>query len=147
MSLLTYLAEVLDFCQPGRNFRHPLLSILVISVLAILCGADDFEDIADFGQQKQALLARHLPLTQGIPSADTFRRVLQHLDAQAFNQAFLRWVRHLLPAPVAAQVSPNLSQTDPVKQKKRPYARYNLFFTSSGDWNATRISRPTVGHP
>ena len=104
MSLLTHLAEVPDFRQPGRNFRHPLLSILVISVLAVLCGADDFEDLADFGQQKQVLLARHLALPHGVPSADTFRRVFQHLDAAAFNAAFLNWVRQLLPAPVAAQV-------------------------------------------
>jgi len=104
MSLLTHLAQVPDFRQAGRNFRHPLLSILVISVLAILCVADDFEDMAVFGQQKQAVLARHLALPHGIPSADTFRRVFQHLDAPAFNQAFLNWVRQLLPAPVAAQV-------------------------------------------
>lgn len=104
MSLLTHLAEVPDFRQPGRNFRHPLLSILVISVLAVLCGADDFEDIADFGQQKQAVLARRLALPHGVPSADTFRRVFQHLDARAFNQAFLGWVRQLLPAPVAGQI-------------------------------------------
>ena len=104
MSLLTHLAKVPDFRQPGRHFRHLRLSILVISVLAILCGADDFEDMADFGQQKQVLLARHLALPHGVPSADTFRRVFQHLDAAAFNAAFLNWVRHLLPAPVAAQV-------------------------------------------
>lgn len=104
MSLLTHLAQVPDFRQSSGNFRHPLLSILVISVLAVLCGADDFEDIADFGQQKQAVLARHLALPHGIPSADTFRRIFQHLNAQAFNAAFLGWVRTLLPAPVAAQV-------------------------------------------
>lgn len=104
MSLLTHLAQVPDFRQPSRNFRHPLLSILVISVLAVLCGADDFEDIADFAQQKHAVLARHLALPRGVPSADTFRRVFQHLDATAFNAAFLGWVRALLPAPVAAQV-------------------------------------------
>lgn len=104
MSLLTHLAQVPDFRQPGGNFRHPLLSILVISVLAVLCGADDFEDIADFGQQKYALLAGHLAMPHGAPSADTFRRVFQHLDATAFNTAFLTWVRQLLPAPVAEQV-------------------------------------------
>lgn len=104
MSLLTHLAQVPDFRQPGRNFRHPLLSLLVISVVAVLSGADDFEDIADFGQQKQAVLARHLALPHGIASPDTFRRVFQHLDAAAFNTAFVGWVRQLLPAAVAEQV-------------------------------------------
>ena len=81
-----------------------MLSILIISVLAVLSGADDFEEMADFGQQKQALLARFLALPHGIPSPDTFRRVFEHLDAAAFNAAFVGWVRQLLPAPVAAQV-------------------------------------------
>ena len=93
MSLLTHLAQVPDFRHPNGNFRHPLLSILVISILAVLCGADDFEDMADFGQQKLPVLARHLDLPHGIPSADTFRRVFEHLDAAAFNRAFLGWVR------------------------------------------------------
>ena len=93
-----------DYRRPGGNFRHPLISILVISVLAVLSGADDVEEMAVFGQQKQAVLARHLDLPNGVPTAETFRRVFEHLDAAAFNAAFLRWVRALLPAPVAAQI-------------------------------------------
>ena len=104
MSLLTHLAHVPDYRRPGGNFRHPLLSILVISVLAVLSGADNVEEMAVFGQQKQAVLARHLDLPNGVPTAETFRRVFEHLDAAAFNAAFLRWVRALLPAPVAAQI-------------------------------------------
>ena len=104
MSLLTHLAQVPDYRRPGGNFRHPLLSILVSSVLAVLSGADNVEEMAVFGQQKQAVLARHLDLPNGVPTAETFRRVFEHLDAAAFNAAFLRWVRALLPAPVAAQI-------------------------------------------
>ena len=108
MSLLTHLAQVPDYRRPGGNFRHPLLYILVISVLAVLIGADNVEEMAVFGQQKQAVLARHLDLPNGVPTAETFRRVFEHLDAAAFNAAFLSWVRALLPAllpaPVAAQI-------------------------------------------
>ena len=104
MSLLRSLAQVPDYRRLGGNFRHPLLSVLVISVLAVLSGADDVEEIAVFGQQKQAVLARHLDLSNGVPTAVTFRRVFEHLDAAAFNAAFLSWVRALLPAPVAAQI-------------------------------------------
>lgn len=42
MSLLTHMTQVLDFCQPEGNLRHALLDILVLSVLAVLSGADDF---------------------------------------------------------------------------------------------------------
>ena len=104
MSLLTHLAQVPDYQRPGGNFRHPLLYMMVISVLAVLSGADNVEEMAVFGQQKQAVLARHLDLPNGVPTAETFRRVFEHLDAAAFNAAFLRWVRALLPAPVAAQI-------------------------------------------
>lgn len=104
MSLLTDLAQVPDYRRPGGTFRHPLLSILVIRVLAVLSGADDVEEMAVFGQQKPAVLARHLDLPNGVPTAETFRRVFEHLDAAAFNAAFLNWVRALLPAPVAAQI-------------------------------------------
>ena len=104
MSLLTHLAQVPDFRRAGGNFRHPLLSILVISVLAVLSGADEVEEMADFGRLKHAALARHLALPNGPPSADTFRRVFEHLDAAAFSAAFLGWVRALLPAPVVGQI-------------------------------------------
>lgn len=104
MSLLTHLAQVPDFRRSGGNFRHPLLSILVISVLAVLSGADDVEEMADFGRLKAPVLARHLALPNGVPAADTFRRVFEHLDAAAFTAAFLGWVRELLPAPVVAQI-------------------------------------------
>ena len=104
MSLLTHLAQVPDFRRAGGNFRHPLLSILVISVLAVLSGADDVEEMADFGRLKQPVLARHLALPNGPPSADPFRRVFEHLDGAAFSAAFQGWVRELLPAAVAEQV-------------------------------------------
>lgn len=104
MSLLTHLAQVPDFRRQNKNFRHKLLDILVISVIAVLSGADDFEEIAWFGQQKAAVFRRHLSLEHGIPSDDTFRRVFQGLDAAAFNAAFLAWMRQLLPAAQLHQV-------------------------------------------
>ena len=93
-----------DFRQPGGNLRHKLLDILVISVLAVLSGADDFVEIATFAERKLSVLRRYLRLENGPPSPDTFRRVFQHLDAARFNAAFLGWVRQWLPAAVAEQV-------------------------------------------
>jgi hypothetical protein len=104
MSLLTHLAQVPDFRQPGGNLRHKLLDILVIRVLAVLSGADDFVEMACFAERKLPVLRRYLSLEQGPPSHDTFPRVFQHLDAARCNAAFLGWVRQLLPAAVAEQV-------------------------------------------
>ena len=57
------------------NRRHQLLDMLVIAVCAVLCGADDWEGIAEFGRVKEQWFARFLPLPSGIPSHDTFWRV------------------------------------------------------------------------
>jgi len=58
MSLLAHLAHVPDFRQPGGNQRHNLLASLVISVPAVLSGADDFVDIACFAARKRPVLRR-----------------------------------------------------------------------------------------
>lgn len=104
MSLQTHLAEIPEFRRQNKNFRHFLVDILAISVLAVLCGADDFEEIALFGQQKQALLRRYLPLPYGPPSADTIGRVFQRLDVTRFNACFMAWMHEVLPAGATNQI-------------------------------------------
>lgn len=73
-------------------------------MLATLCGADDFEEIALFGQQKYDLLRRYLALPHGPPAGDTFRRVFERLDVARFNACFMAWMQEVLPAEVASQV-------------------------------------------
>lgn len=73
--------------------RHLLVDIVVIGICATIANADTWEDIADFGQEKAAWLKRWLALPNGIPSADTFRRVFEQLDAQAFQTRFHHWVQ------------------------------------------------------
>lgn len=104
MSLQAHLAQIPEFRGQNKNFRHFLVDILAISVLAVLCGADDFEEIALFGEQKQSLLRRYLPLPAGPPSADTFRRVFQRLDVDRFNACFLAWGQEVLPPDTCAQL-------------------------------------------
>ena len=72
--------------------------MLVISVLATLCGADDFAEIALFGQQKHALLCRYLRLPHGPPAYDTYLRVFEKLDVGRFNACFMAWMQEVLPA-------------------------------------------------
>ena len=89
MSLQTHSSQIPEFRRQNKNFRHFLVDVLAISVLAVLCGADDFEEIALFGEQKEALLRRYLPLPHGTPSADTFSRVFERLDVAQFNACFM----------------------------------------------------------
>ena len=75
--------------------RHELLDIMVIAVCATIANADGWEDMALFGESKAEWLQQWLKLPNGIPSADTFRRVFEHLDAEAFQSCFLDWVQQV----------------------------------------------------
>jgi predicted transposase YbfD/YdcC len=74
-----------------RRKRHSLLDILFISICAVICGATSFVDMYDFGCAKEDWLRDHLNLENGIPSHDTFRRVLSLLDPEAFRACFMSW--------------------------------------------------------
>src|SRR4051794_24269315 len=73
--------------------EHRLLDILVIAVCAVLGEAESFEDIALYGRCKRQWLEGFLSLPNGIPSHDTFRRVLMLIDPATFERCFLAWVR------------------------------------------------------
>jgi predicted transposase YbfD/YdcC len=76
----------------AANAQHDLLEILIIALAAVLCGAKGPTDMALFGRSKRKLLQEFLALKHGIPSHDTFGRVLQALDPQAFERAFRRFM-------------------------------------------------------
>jgi predicted transposase YbfD/YdcC len=76
-----------------RTRKHSLLDIVVISILSVICFAEGWDDMADWGEHNEQWLREILELPHGIPSADTFRRVLSALDPKAFAECFRRWVR------------------------------------------------------
>jgi predicted transposase YbfD/YdcC len=95
MNWQTFFQDIPDF-RINRRKKHNLLDILVISVCACVCGADDFEDIALYGTQKESFLRTFLELPNGIPSHDTFNRVLKFLDKDAFAESLYRWSKEIL---------------------------------------------------
>lgn len=95
MNWQTFFQDVPDF-RINRRKKHNLIDILVISVCAFVCGADDFEDIALYGTQKEPFLRTFLELPNGIPSHDTFNRVLKFLDKDAFAESLYRWSKEIL---------------------------------------------------
>ena len=76
-----------------RARRHKLLDIIVIAVCGVICGADSWVDIEEFGKAKQEWLETFLELPNGIPSHDTFGRVFAQLDSKEFQSCFFRWVK------------------------------------------------------
>jgi predicted transposase YbfD/YdcC len=75
-----------------RTKLQKLLDILVIAICAAICGADNWEDVAGFGEAKLAWFRTFLELPNGIPSHDTFNRVFARLDPQQFQTCFTGWV-------------------------------------------------------
>lgn len=76
-----------------RHKRHSLVNILVIAICAMICAAETWEDIEEFGHAKREWLASFLELENGIPSHDTFRRVFILLDSDELKSSFLEWIR------------------------------------------------------
>ena len=74
------------------NKRHQLIDIIAIALCAVICNADTWEEIEEFGQAKHEWFKTFLELPHGIPSPDTFARVFASLDPVEFREAFLRWV-------------------------------------------------------
>ena len=76
-----------------RAKRHELLDLVVITICGVICGADNWVEIAEFGNARREWLSRFLGLPNGIPSPDTFGRVFSWLDPDQFGACFMNWVQ------------------------------------------------------
>jgi predicted transposase YbfD/YdcC len=97
LSFVRYFAELPD-PRVNRTKKHRLDDILAVTLCAVICGADSFEEIERFGEAREGWLRRFLALPNGIPSHDTFNRVLAALDRRKFAECFGRWMAELCPA-------------------------------------------------
>ena len=78
--------------RKDRTKDHKLIDIIVIAICAVICGAEGWTDIENFGNSKLPWLKTFLELPNGIPSHDTFGRVFSLIDAQQFQHSFSEWV-------------------------------------------------------
>lgn len=72
---------------------HPLINLMTITLCAVIAGADNWSEVATFGEGKQAWLASFLDLSAGIPSHDTFSLVFARLNPEQLQDGFISWVR------------------------------------------------------
>jgi len=77
----------------AANVQHRLIDILVIALCGFLCDADGWDDLEDFAKAKLDWFETFMDLPHGVPSADTFRRVISRLDPDAFEQCFMQWMQ------------------------------------------------------
>ena len=85
-----------DLTDPRvRKVTYPLINVVVIAVCAVICGADDFVAIAEFGRKRREWLARFLDLEQGIPSHDRFNAIFAAIKPAEFEKCLLSWITAL----------------------------------------------------
>lgn len=85
----------LDDPRSTINRKHPLSSVLVIAILAVLCESDGPTQIARWAKLQEKTLVDLLPLPHGVPAKDVFRRLLMLLKPDAFQACFLDWLATL----------------------------------------------------
>ena len=90
-----YFTQVKD-PRVERTRWHSLTDIITIAILAVIAGAQGWEDIEEYGLNKQEWLETFLELPFGIPSPDTIRRVFEKINPKEFEQCFRRWVQALV---------------------------------------------------
>ena len=93
-SLVQHFQEIKD-PRVERTKKHQLTDILVIAILAVIAGAQGWEDMENYGISKKQWLEKFLALPHGIPSDDTFRRVFEFINPEELNRCFLQWVETL----------------------------------------------------
>jgi len=76
-----------------RTRKHPLINIVFMSVCGILSGANSFAGIHEFAIDRRSWFVRYLDLSNGVPSEDTFGRVLARVDPAAFEKCLLSWIQ------------------------------------------------------
>lgn len=103
-SVLKFFASLPDH-RKDRTKLHLAEDIVFISISAVLCGADTWNDMEDFGIMKYDWLKTVLQLPNGIPSHDTFNRFFSALDPDAFENCFLEWTRHIVNQTAGKVVS------------------------------------------
>ena len=94
--------EDLEDPRSPVNLQHPLISVVVIALMAVLAGANGPTAIAKWAALKEEWLIATLNLPHGVPRKDVFRRVLMTLKPAAFQACFANWIKSLRDAAVAA---------------------------------------------
>jgi predicted transposase YbfD/YdcC len=94
-SLKTHFGDLSD-PRAQHSIEHLLIDIVLITICAVICGAESWVEIENYGIAKQEWLQTFLELPNGIPSHDTIERVVARLRPEQLQQCFLNWVQAVL---------------------------------------------------
>ena len=94
-SVMSYF-EKIDDPRVVERSNHFLIDIIAIVICAVIGNAEGWRDVEAYGREKESLFRRFLRLPNGIPSHDTFRRVMSLVRPEAMQTCFVAWTRSLM---------------------------------------------------
>lgn len=110
--------EGVDDPRIERCKLHPVKEIFLVTLMAVICGAEGWIDVEFFGRSKIDFLRRYLSFANGIPSDDTLRRFFRRLNPQVFRERFMAWVKTLsLPEETVIAIDGKTSRHSGDKDK------------------------------
>ena len=92
LSSLKQHFETIDDPRAGYRIQHQLVDMVMIAICAIICGADSWVEIEQYGLSKESWLSTFLELPNGIPSHDTFERLFARLRPEQLQASFSSWL-------------------------------------------------------
>lgn len=93
---LTEVLEGIEDTRRTRSVMYPLHEVLIIMLLAVICGATSYAKVEMFGVSKQDWLKKFLTLEYGIPDACTFRNVIKEIDTKKLHEMFCDWMKSVV---------------------------------------------------
>ncbi len=93
MTGLISFFEPMEDPRVERTQQHKFIDIIVITIAAVICGCQDWNEIELFGKLKKDWLEQYLELPNGIPSHDTINRLFAALNPQSLQGCFLNWIQ------------------------------------------------------
>lgn len=118
--------------QNHNNKKHELIDIIVIAIVAIICGANSWNEIEIFGNEKETFFKKYLSLKNGIPSHDTFARIFSILDPESFNKAFMLWIQSMKTNIKSVAIDGKSIRRSYEKNKKNILHILNAYSTENG---------------
>ena len=115
------LAEALEGIEDSRREKsvmYPLHEVLIIMLLAIICGATSYAKIEMFGKSKEEWLKKFLKLENGIPDACTFRNIVKEIDTAKLHMVFCEWMKSIV-ADLSGVIAIDGKEARRTKDKKK----------------------------
>ena len=95
INVIKYLEEMDDYRQQGK-IDHQLIEIIIMTVSAVLCGAENYPQVHQFAKHKEDFFRKYLKLENGIPSQDTFERLFRYTNPLEFEKSFMKLINDIV---------------------------------------------------